>query len=53
MNEKQLNIALHAMSQQRNQAMDEAVKLQVQIVELQNEVERLRSEAAKPASDNK
>lgn len=53
MNEKQLNIALHAMSQQRNQAMDDVIKLQVQIVELQNEVERLRSDAAKPSSDNK
>lgn len=46
MDEKQLNIALHVMSQQRNNAMDELVKLQVQLVELQNELAALKATAA-------
>lgn len=48
MNEQQLNRALYAMAQQRNQALDEAVRLQVEIAELREEIEKLRAEA-KPA----
>lgn len=43
MNETQLNQALIYMSQQRNMALDEIIKLQVQIAELRDELEKLKA----------
>lgn len=46
MNEQQLNRALFAMSQQRNQALDEVVRLQVELAQAQEELEALRKASA-------
>ena len=52
MNEEQLNIAIGAMAQQRNAALDAVVQLQVQLAIAQEKVKELEAELLKVQHQN-